>query len=66
MDLIILLLLLQVASHSAENRMNIKSLAIVFGPNITWSQGQLSLTLAGQVNNFTEFILSHYSELFTA
>ena len=56
--------MLQVAAHEENNKMNIKNLALVFGPNIAWGQGQLSLTAIGQVNNFTELLISHYEELF--
>jgi len=44
--------------------MTVKNLAIVFGPNIAWGQGQLSLTAVGQVNYFTELLLTHYDKLF--
>lgn len=44
--------------------MTVKNLAIVFGPNIAWGQGKLSLTTVNQVNNFTELLLTHYEELF--
>ena len=51
-------------AKEAANKMSIKNLAIVFGPNISWGQGQLSLTTVSQVNNFTELLLTHYEDLF--
>ena len=58
------LLLLQVNAKEAANKMSIKNLAIIFGPNISWDQGRLSVTDASQVNNFTELLLTHYEDLF--
>jgi len=56
--------LVQVAAHEENNKMNIKNIALVFGPNIAWGQGQLSLTAIGQVNNFMELLITNYDDLF--
>lgn len=56
--------ILQVAAHEENNKMNIKNIALVFGPNIAWGQGQLSLTAIGQVNNFMELLITNYDDLF--
>lgn len=56
---------LQIASMEKHNKMNVKSLAIVFGPNMVWCHSQLSLTMIGQANNFVELLLNNYDQLFT-
>ncbi|XP_067945590.1 rho GTPase-activating protein 8-like isoform X2 [Watersipora subatra] len=56
--------LVRVNEKQSVNKMSIKNLAIVFGPNISWGQGQLSLTTVSQVNNFAELLIRHYEELF--
>lgn len=41
------------------------NLAVVFGPNLVWSQNQqMSLSAIGPINALTEHILSHYAEIF--
>ncbi|KAG8222334.1 hypothetical protein J437_LFUL001877 [Ladona fulva] len=47
------------------NKMTSSNLAVVFGPNLVWSQsGQLSLSAIGPINAFTDFMLSHQDEIF--
>ncbi|XP_046391009.1 rho GTPase-activating protein 1 isoform X3 [Ischnura elegans] len=47
------------------NKMTSSNLAVVFGPNLVWSQSdQLSLSAIGPINAFTEFMLSHQDEIF--
>lgn len=41
------------------------NLAVVFGPNLVWSENrQMSLPAIGPINAFTEHILSHHEEIF--
>ena len=40
------------------------NLAVVFGPNLAWSENrQMSLTAIGPINAFTEHILSHQEDV---
>lgn len=55
----------QVQDRSDLNKMTSFNLAVVFGPNLVWSQNQqMSLSSIGPINALTEHILSHYSEIF--
>jgi len=64
--LIFLLQFLQlVIDHSVSNRMNSGSLAIVFGPNLLWSQNKVStLTSMSKINSFTKYIIDNANLIF--
>ncbi|XP_030753735.1 rho GTPase-activating protein 1 isoform X1 [Sitophilus oryzae] len=55
----------RVMERSDLNKMNAQNLAVVFGPNLVWSD-LLSITLAsiGPINMFTQFLLQHHNEIF--
>lgn len=58
--------LCKVIDRSELNKMNASNLAIVFGPNLVWSQNkQPTLLLMGPINYFTEYMLTHFEEVFT-
>ena len=47
------------------NKMNAQNLAVVFGPNMVWSDSvSMSLAAIGPINYFTHFLLQHYREIF--
>lgn len=47
------------------NKMTSSNLAVVFGPNLVWSQaGQLSLSAIAPINMFTDFVLVHQDQIF--
>uniref|UniRef100_A0A1B6HD14 Rho-GAP domain-containing protein n=2 Tax=Homalodisca liturata TaxID=320908 RepID=A0A1B6HD14_9HEMI len=47
------------------NKMTSFNLAVVFGPNLVWSQsGQLSLSAIAPINMFTDFVLVHHDQIF--
>jgi len=47
------------------NKMTAANLAVVFGPNLIWSNDKtLSLSSIGPINAFTEFILSNQHDIF--
>lgn len=51
--------------RSDLNKMNAQNLAIVFGPNLVWSElVSMSLAAIGPINMFTQFLLVHQSEIF--
>ena len=54
----------QVVDNCRSNRMDVKNLAIVFGPNLLWSKSQASLTSLGFVNSCSELLITHVDELF--
>ncbi|XP_046444749.1 rho GTPase-activating protein 1-like isoform X2 [Daphnia pulex] len=57
--------LAKVQDRSDLNKMTSFNLAVVFGPNLVWSQNQqMSLSAIGPINALTEHILSHYLEIF--
>ncbi|KAI9564247.1 hypothetical protein GHT06_007985 [Daphnia sinensis] len=57
--------LAKVQDRSDLNKMTSFNLAVVFGPNLVWSQNQqMSLSAIGPINALTEHILSHYAEIF--
>lgn len=59
------LLLPQVMDRSDLNKMTSSNLAVVFGPNLLWSESlKLSLNAIGPLNSFTEFLLVHQDEIF--
>lgn len=56
---------LQVMDRSCLNKMTSSNLAVVFGPNLVWSNDQsLSLANIGPINSFTEFLLVNQDHLF--
>jgi len=55
----------QVQDRSDMNKMTSFNLAVVFGPNLAWSENhQMSLTAIGPINAFSEHILSHQEDIF--
>ncbi len=58
--------LIQVANYSDTNLMTTSNLAIVFGPNLAWSEDSQMNALANYslINTFTEILISRYTELF--
>jgi len=47
------------------NKMTAANLAVVFGPNLVWSNDKsMSLTAIGPINGFTEFILTNMHNIF--
>lgn len=47
------------------NKMTSSNLAVVFGPNLMWSENlKLSLAAIAPINQFTDFILVHQDEIF--
>lgn len=57
--------LAKVQDRSDLNKMTSFNLAVVFGPNLVWSENrQMSLPAIGPINAFTEHILSHHEEIF--
>ena len=58
-------LLPQVIDRSCLNKMTSSNLAVVFGPNLTWSADQsISLSSIGPINAFTDFLLSKQDAIF--
>ena len=64
--LIFLLQFLQlVIDHCDSNRMNSGSLAIVFGPNLLWSNTEVSsLTSMSKINSFTKYMIDNANLIF--
>jgi len=57
--------LAKVQDRSDMNKMTSFNLAVVFGPNLVWSQNhQMSLSAIGPINALTEYIFSHHDEIF--
>ncbi|XP_029654102.2 rho GTPase-activating protein 1, partial [Octopus sinensis] len=54
----------EVTEHSDKNKMGADNLALIFGPNLIWSKGQVSFNLITAVNSFTLVLLNHRDELF--
>ena len=55
-----------VIDRSCLNKMTSSNLAVVFGPNLTWSNDQsLSLNNIGPINSFTDYLLSNQDEIFS-
>ncbi|KAI4471300.1 rho gtpase-activating protein 68f [Holotrichia oblita] len=47
------------------NKMTAQNLAVVFGPNLIWSDSiSMSLSAIGPINHFTHFLLQHHREIF--
>lgn len=45
--------------------MTAQNLAVVFGPNLVWSENvSMSLAAIGPINMFTQFLLQHHGEIF--
>ncbi|XP_018318787.1 rho GTPase-activating protein 1 [Agrilus planipennis] len=55
----------KVMERADLNKMTAQNLAVVFGPNLVWSENiTMSLTAIGPINMFTQFLLQHHSEIF--
>ncbi|CAH1098727.1 unnamed protein product [Psylliodes chrysocephalus] len=55
----------RVMERSDLNKMNAQNLAVVFGPNLVWSDiVSMSLAAIGPINTFTQFLLVHQNEIF--
>jgi len=55
-----------VIGSSHVNKMNSNNLAVVFGPNLVWSQDeQSSLFHMGHVNTFVKVLLDNHEQLFS-
>ncbi|XP_074026716.1 rho GTPase activating protein at 68F isoform X6 [Leptinotarsa decemlineata] len=55
----------RVMERSDLNKMNAQNLAVVFGPNLVWSEVvSMSLAAIGPINSFTQFLLLHFNEIF--
>ncbi|XP_023365335.1 rho GTPase-activating protein 1 isoform X1 [Otolemur garnettii] len=57
--------LVQISSHSDQNKMTNTNLAVVFGPNLLWAKdAAITLKAINPINTFTKFLLDHQGELF--
>ncbi|CAG7718437.1 unnamed protein product [Allacma fusca] len=57
--------LAKVMDRSDLNKMTSSNLAVVFGPNLLWSESlKLSLAAIAPINSFTDFLLIHQDEIF--
>ncbi|KAJ8962980.1 hypothetical protein NQ317_009027 [Molorchus minor] len=55
----------RVMERSDLNKMNAQNLAVVFGPNLVWSEiVSMSLAAIGPINMFTQYLLLHHNEIF--
>ncbi|KAJ8915778.1 hypothetical protein NQ315_004590 [Exocentrus adspersus] len=55
----------RVMERSDLNKMSAQNLAVVFGPNLVWSElVSMSLAAIGPINMFTQFLLIHHSKIF--
>ncbi|XP_057671604.1 rho GTPase-activating protein 8 isoform X1 [Diorhabda carinulata] len=55
----------RVMERSDLNKMNAQNLAVVFGPNLVWSElVSMSLAAIGPINMFTQFLLIHQNDIF--
>lgn len=55
----------RVMERSDLNKMNAQNLAVVFGPNLIWSElVSMSLAAIGPINMFTHFLLQHHNDVF--
>lgn len=51
--------------RSDLNKMTSSNLAVVFGPNLIWSDTtQLSLSTMGPINMFVDFVLTNHELIF--
>ena len=59
-----LYILFQVTDRSCINKMTASNLAVVFGPNLSWSKDQsLSLVNIIPINHFTEYLLINHEDI---
>jgi Rho GTPase-activating protein 1 len=55
----------RVMERADLNKMNAQNLAVVFGPNLVWSEVEsMSLVAIGPINMFTQFLLQHCNAIF--
>lgn len=55
----------RVMERADLNKMTAQNLAVVFGPNLIWSDSiSMSLSAIGPINHFTHFLLQHHREIF--
>ncbi|KAJ8948856.1 hypothetical protein NQ318_013509 [Aromia moschata] len=55
----------RVMERSDLNKMNAQNLAVVFGPNLVWSElVSMSLAAIGPINMFTQYLLIHHNDIF--
>lgn len=55
----------KVMDRADLNKMTSSNLAVVFGPNLLWSENlTLNLAAIAPINTFAEFMLSHQDEIF--
>lgn len=55
----------RVMERADLNKMTAQNLAVVFGPNLVWSENiTMSLSAIGPINMFTQFLLQHHGEIF--
>lgn len=55
----------RVMERADLNKMTAQNLAVVFGPNLIWSENvTMSLSAIGPINMFTQFLLQHHREIF--
>nr|CDS28474.1 Rho GTPase activating protein 1 [Hymenolepis microstoma] len=59
-------LLIEVSSHSMQNRMTDVNLGIVFGPNLLWSRYATiaSFPEVGQITSFAQLLISNFDDIF--
>lgn len=58
----------EVASHSAQNRMDAKNVSYVFGPNFLRQKDnglEYGLMNTERINNFIELLIKYHSEIFS-
>lgn len=61
----IVLFLAKVMDRCDLNKMTSSNLAVVFGPNLIWSDvTQLSLSAIGPINMFVDYVLTHHDQIF--
>lgn len=55
----------RVMERADLNKMTSQNLAVVFGPNLIWSENvTMSLSVIGPINMFTQYLLQHHNEIF--
>ncbi|XP_014662655.1 PREDICTED: rho GTPase-activating protein 8-like [Priapulus caudatus] len=55
----------KVIQRSEDNKMTAANLAIVFGPNLIWSQSQASLSAMAPINALTRILFENFTEIFS-